>query len=157
MSYPGGCTENSSARSTRGNCLIREPELMGYPLPSSFRIQTETTTSSSQSEHWKIAKKRNDDASIQKKKKGRPTKNTDFASTRESMAYIQDELGNPVTEARAREICNEACKVFSKLEELGMAPRTWTKISSVLQAGDVWIFSRIAILRGGLEGRTLRN
>jgi len=46
------------------------------------------------------------------------------------MAYIQDEQGRPVTEARAREICNEARKVFSKLEELGMAPRTWTKISS---------------------------
>ncbi|KAF8968968.1 hypothetical protein BDZ97DRAFT_1754910 [Flammula alnicola] len=77
---------------------------------------------------WQKSKKKNDDASI-RKKKGRPAKNAD-SMTRESMAYIQDENGKPVTEARARDICNEARKVFSKLEELKMAPRTWTKISS---------------------------
>jgi hypothetical protein len=77
---------------------------------------------------WQNAKKKNDDTSI-RKKKGRPAKNTG-SMTRESMAYVQDEWGKPVTEARARDICNEARKVFSKLEELNMAPRTWTKISS---------------------------
>jgi hypothetical protein len=77
---------------------------------------------------WQNARKKNDDAGI-RKKKGRPAKNTG-SMTRESMAYIQDEWGKPVTEARARDICNEARKVFSKLEELNMAPQTWTKISS---------------------------
>ncbi|KDR67759.1 hypothetical protein GALMADRAFT_146786 [Galerina marginata CBS 339.88] len=78
-------------------------------------------------EDWQKTEK-NDDASI-RKKKGRPAKTGD-SMTRESMAYIQDAQGKPVTGARARDMCNEARKVFSKLEELKMAPRTWTKISS---------------------------
>src|SRR6266571_4645659 len=74
------------------------PIVLPHPDRNNYQFITIWTL-----EDWAKAKKRNDDASIQKKKKGHSTKNMDFTSTRESMAYIQDKLGNPVTEAQAQE------------------------------------------------------
>ncbi|KAF8155446.1 hypothetical protein B0H34DRAFT_675645 [Crassisporium funariophilum] len=94
-----------------------------------FELETEIRVCNIWSvEDWQKTKKKNDDASIQKKK-GRPAKTGD-SMTRKTMAYIQDAQGKPVTEACARDMCNKARKVFSKLEELKMALQTWTKISS---------------------------
>lgn len=93
-----------------------------------------------------------------------PRRNPDIQTdrnNRESMYYLQDSQGQPVTQTRAAMICTTARGLFQHLRNQGMAPKSWSKRSdpaaqyfyremvkfepNFLMAEDHWKLERFAI------------
>lgn len=107
--------------SERSNRLEAEyPELSGedYPLVTIWTLQES-----------KKAVKKNNDVGIHQLAGPQRGKNKDLSAVRESMSYIQDVNGTPITEGRAKEICTHARRVWQYLLQNQFAPETWGAVT----------------------------